>query len=108
MKTALSLIIGAALLCLFIIFFLATAHAEVYMTHTLNCDEAKVFEKELTEKYHEHQIAGGIDGRGSLVRVFASEHTWTITRTSPNGLACIFDAGSDWETLKPEIDGRKT
>ena len=83
------------------------AHAEVFMMHTLNCDDVKTFEKELTEKYHEQAIAGGIDGRGNLVRVFASDKTWTIIRTSPNGLACTFDAGSDWETLKPEIQGKK-
>ena len=91
-----------------LLLFTTSANAEVYMMQTLNCDDVKVFEKELTEKYHEQQIAGGFDVKGNLVRVFSSDHTWTILRTSPNGLACTFDDGSDWKTLKPEIQGKKT
>ncbi len=88
--------------------FTSCAHAEVYITHTLFCDETKVFLNELSEKYHEQEVAGGIDGKGNLVRIFTSDKTWTILRSSPNGLSCTFDAGGDWETLKPEIKGKKT
>ena len=91
-----------------LLLFTSCAHAEVYITHTLFCDDTKTFEAELTNKYDEHQVAGGIDGKGNLVRIFASEKTWTIMRTSPNGLSCTFDAGDNWETLPPEIKGKKT
>ncbi len=94
------------LLCLGL--FSSSARAEFYIQHMLACDDVKVFEKDLKEKYHEDVIAGGIDGHGNLVRVFSSGKTWTIVRTSPKGVACTFDAGDDWEVIKPEVSGDKT
>lgn len=94
------------LLCLGL--FASNAHAEFYIQHMLSCDDVKVFEKDLAEKYHEQVIAAGVDGHGNLVRVFSSGKTWTIVRTSPKGVACTFDAGDGWEVIKPEIAGDKT
>lgn len=102
------LAITAALMFLFLMGMFMPVRAEVYITHTLVCDDTKKFEAELLNKYDEHQVAGGIDGKGNLVRVFSSDKTWTIMRTSPNGLSCTFDAGENWETLTPEIKGKKT
>lgn len=91
-------IVFATLFCLMLI---TIAHAEIYTMATLVCDETKVFLNELTNKYHEQEVAGSVDGNGNLVRLFKSDKTWTLLRSTPSGISCTLDAGQNWETLIP-------
>lgn len=62
---------------------------------------AKVMEH-LGQKYGEAIVAQGIDARGALVEVTASEDGgWTIIVTAPSGVSCVVATGKAWETVSP-------
>jgi len=50
-------------------------------------------------KYRESPVAVGLASNGKLLEVLTSEDgsTWTILLTSPNGISCLFAAGSSWQ-----------
>ncbi len=54
--------------------------------------------KKLDEKYGETRRGGGLAGPKGIVEIWASEETgtWTILKTTPNGLTCVMAVGTAW------------
>ncbi len=52
----------------------------------------------LGENYGEVRRGGGLAGPTAIFEIWASEATgtWTILKTTPNGLACIMAVGDGW------------
>ncbi len=59
----------------------------------------------LGEKYGEIRRGGGLAGPTAIFEVWASEATgtWTILKTSPNGLTCIMAVGDGWQDDAGEL-----
>ncbi len=53
----------------------------------------------LGEKYGEVRRGGGLTGSTAIFEIWASEatRTWTILKTTPNGMTCIMAVGDDWQ-----------
>ncbi|MFN3614512.1 MAG: hypothetical protein ACK4WC_08130, partial [Rubrimonas sp.] len=58
-------------------------------------------------KYGETRRAAGLQNRGSVTEIFASEKTgtWTIIVTRPDGVACAVAAGEAWQQEAAELAG---
>ncbi len=52
----------------------------------------------LGDKYGEVRRGGGLAGPTAIFEIWASEATgsWTILKTTPNGLTCIVAVGDAW------------
>ncbi len=52
----------------------------------------------LGDKYGEVRRGGGLAGPTAIFEIWASEATgtWTILKTTPNGLTCIMAVGDGW------------
>ncbi len=52
----------------------------------------------LGENYGEVRRGGGLAGPTAIFEIWASEATgtWTILKTTPNGLACVMAVGDGW------------
>ena len=52
----------------------------------------------LGEKYGEVWRGGGLSGPTAIFEIWASEATgtWTIMKTTPDGIACIMAVGDGW------------
>jgi hypothetical protein len=52
----------------------------------------------LGKKYGEVRRGGGLTGSTAIFEIWASEATgtWTILKTTPNGMACIMAVGEGW------------
>ncbi len=54
----------------------------------------------LLSDFKEKKLGHGISGDGNLVEVFiAPAGTFTVLKTSPQGVSCIVDFGEGWQTL---------
>ncbi len=53
----------------------------------------------LGEKYGEVRRGGGLAGPTAIFEIWASEATgtWTILKTTPNGLTCVMAVGDGWQ-----------
>ena len=53
----------------------------------------------LSEKYGEVRRGGGLSSPTEIFEIWASEATgsWTILKTTPNGLSCIMAVGDGWQ-----------
>ncbi len=53
----------------------------------------------LGDKYGEVRRGGGLAGPTAIFEIWASEATgsWTILKTTPNGLTCIIAVGDAWQ-----------
>ncbi len=53
----------------------------------------------LGEKYGEVRRGGGLAGPTAIFEIWASDVTgsWTILKTTPNGLTCIMAVGDGWQ-----------
>lgn len=60
----------------------------------------------LQSGFHEISTAHGISADGTLLELFVGpEGTFTAAKIMPNGIACIVDFGSDWQTLLRPAEG---
>lgn len=102
-KIAMLGLVGAAMFCVGMIvsFYPVHAPAGFYSMETFVCNDTKVIEQTLTEKYHENEIGHGVDDDGKLWRLFGNEKTFSIVKTSTSGVSCLAGAGTDWEAIKP-------
>lgn len=67
--------------------------------------------KHLAMKYKEIVVGGGQIDAQSVVTMFASPNgdTFTIVRTSRDGMSCMITGGKDWDLGKfPEKQGEPT
>ncbi len=54
--------------------------------------------EKLGEKYGEVRRGGGLAGSTAIFEIWASEATgtWTILKTTPDGLSCVMAVGDGW------------
>lgn len=58
----------------------------------------------LSERFSEQQRLIALTENGTVLEFYGAESgTWTILITSPNGMACLVAAGSDFEIVAPVI-----
>jgi hypothetical protein len=55
--------------------------------------------RNLGEKYGEVRRGVGLTGSTAIFEIYASEVTgsWTILKTTPNGMACVMAVGEGWQ-----------
>ena len=63
-----------------------------------HCDTRAVVVEKLGKVYGEVRRGGGLSGLTEIFEIWASEATgsWTILKTTPNGIACIMAVGDGW------------
>ncbi len=59
----------------------------------------------LGDKYGEVRRGGGLAGPTAIYEIWASEATgsWTILKTTPDGLACVMAVGEGWQDDAAEL-----
>lgn len=57
--------------------------------------------------WNERRVARALDADGNVLEFFANPdgESWTILRTSPDGLSCVLTAGEGWEMSDPRGEG---
>jgi hypothetical protein len=70
------------------------------------CGARNAVVAKLGEKYGEVRRGGGLVGATAIFEVWASATTgtWTILKTTPDGLACVMAVGEGWQ----DDDGNAT
>ena len=65
------------------------------------CEDHAQIRKRLDIKFQEKLAAIGTNEYGWLIELYASPDgkTWTLVGTRPNGPACVFAIGRDWQML---------
>ena len=63
------------------------------------CGERDAVIAKLGDKYGEVRRGGGLTGSTAIFEVWASESTgtWTILKTTPDGLSCVMAVGEGWQ-----------
>ena len=69
----------------------------------LSCGDRKAMVEQLSRTYGEARKGAGLAGRTALFEIWASDVTgsWTILKTTPNGIACLIAAGENWHDDRP-------
>lgn len=95
-------VIGALVIVLWVIWF-STARAQTVCGPR---DKVLAFHE---KKYQESQVGVGV-ASGSVVEfLLATDGSWTLIRTLPNGLSCYLATGTDWETTgEPKPPGKES
>jgi hypothetical protein len=62
------------------------------------CGEREAIISRLEAKWGETFVGGGLQSASSVFEVWisADKGTWTILKTSANGMACVMAAGTNW------------
>ena len=70
-------------------------HAQAQMA----CGSRDSVVAKLGDKYGEVRRGGGLAGPTAIFEIWASEATgtWTILKTTPNGLTCVMAVGDGWQ-----------
>ncbi len=65
------------------------------------CAPRATLAENLSKKYGEERIAGGLQSANQMIEVFSSPKTgsFTILLTKPNGQSCIVSSGKSWATF---------
>jgi hypothetical protein len=63
------------------------------------CGTREAVVAKLSEKYGEVRRGGGLSSPTEVFEIWASATTgsWTILKTTPNGLSCIMAVGNGWQ-----------
>ncbi len=71
----------------------------------IKCTQRSEFVRYLADKYTEEPAAIGITGNGSVTELLQSRNgaSWTIIKTTPDGISCQVAAGEHWQTFKREV-----
>ncbi|MGR3503050.1 hypothetical protein [Pseudaestuariivita sp.] len=82
----------------------ATASAQT----RANCAPREAVVERLADRYGETRQSIGLGSNNAVIEVFASDETgtWTITVTSPNGIACLVASGQAYETLAEALPAK--
>ena len=71
------------------------------MANAAECAPRDAVVKYLADDWDEVQTSVMLDARGRVYEVYASEAgTWTIPRTTPDGVSCIMSSGVAYEAAK--------
>ena len=69
-----------------------------------NCGPRERVLATLTERYGEIQQGIGLDVGNNVMEIYASEGgSWTIIRTTPNGITCLVDSGHGYSDTGDKI-----
>jgi hypothetical protein len=64
------------------------------------CDDRTTIVSSLSENYKETRNSIGLANSGSVVEVFsATDGSWSMIVTRPDGTACLIAAGRNWESM---------
>ncbi len=68
------------------------------------CGTRNTVVEKLGEKYSETRRGFGLAGSEAIFEIWASEATgsWTILKTTPNGLTCVMAVGDNWINTSPD------
>lgn len=71
----------------------------------VTCGERDAVVEKLGEKYGEVRRGGGLTGSTAIFEIWASESTgtWTILKTTPNGMSCVMAVGESWQDDAGEL-----
>jgi len=71
------------------------------------CGPRTVIIEMLAKNFEERPVAIGLSRNGRLVEILAREdgRTWTVIATSPQGTACVLDAGEEWHVEQAVASG---
>ncbi len=74
----------------------------------MSCGDRNAMVEQLSRGYGEVRKGAGLVGQTALFEVWASDvtGTWTILKTSPNGIACLIAAGENWIDDLPTVAGK--
>jgi hypothetical protein len=63
------------------------------------CGEREAVVQQLSGTHREIRKGSGLAGQAALFEVWASNATgsWTILKTTPNGIACVMAVGEGWQ-----------
>lgn len=63
------------------------------------CGSRDALIAKLGEKYGEVRRGGGLTGTTAIFEIWASDQTgtWTILKTTPDGLSCVMAVGDGWQ-----------
>jgi len=69
----------------------------------LSCGDRNAMVEQLSRTYGEIRQGAGLAGQAALFEVWASNATgtWTILKTTPNGVACVVAVGENWHDAQP-------
>ncbi len=67
------------------------------------CGDRNAMVEQLSRTYGEMRKGAGLAGQTALFEVWASNATgtWTILKTTPNGIACVIAVGENWHDDRP-------
>ena len=59
--------------------------------------------------YQEQPVAIGLSATGSIIEILVSdEGTWTVIRTSPNGITCVVTSGAHWRSVEQQAPSQRS
>ena len=69
------------------------------------CEQHAAMIKKLDREFHELRVAVAMNQYGWLIELFEADDgkTWTLVGTRPNGPACVFGVGNDWQNVAPAL-----
>ena len=69
----------------------------------LSCGDRNAMVEQLSRTYGEARKGAGLAGQAALFEIWASDVTgsWTILKTTPNGVACVIAVGENWHDARP-------
>ena len=71
------------------------------------CDDRTKIVSSLSNDYKETRESIGLANSGSVVEVFsATDGSWSMIVTRPDGLTCLIAAGRNWESMSRKIGQR--
>jgi hypothetical protein len=78
-------------------FLISAAQAQIA------CGEREAVVQQLSETHREVRKGSGLASQSALFEVWASTTTgsWTILKTTPNGMTCVMAVGQGWQDDPP-------
>ena len=71
------------------------------------CDDRSTIVSSLSNDYKETRNSIGLANTGSVVEVFsATDGSWSLVVTRPDGISCLVAAGKNWESLTQKVGQR--
>ncbi len=70
------------------------------------CGPRDTIVEKLNGTYGETHRGSGLAGPTAIIEIWASDkppHTWTILKTTPNGLTCVMAVGDGWHDDPAEL-----
>ncbi len=69
----------------------------------LSCGDRDAMVEQLSRSYGEARKGAGLAGQAALFEIWASNAigSWTILKTTPNGIACVIAVGENWRDDAP-------